>query len=148
MRYEPVTPDEYRAHRGSERPGTRALSAAVDIALPGGPAKPAQRVNDRPVRGGTARSIHSVGRATDNFPRNNVAGWTIALRMIAHHRDLQVCEVIYERRRWTPETGMRRYTGENPHLDHIHAAQTRAGAGITAPFAALVRIYHAVLTRP
>lgn len=69
-------------------------------------------------------SNHSAGRAID-FGCNKAQGDSAFLRLIAAAKSgLPVCELIWYRQRWTPETGVRGYGGPHPHTDHIHITIT------------------------
>lgn len=151
MRYEPVTAAEYRDHRGQTRPGTAALRDAHALALVtltgAGPAQRGQIVSDRPIAGTSTLSTHAVGRGLDTFPLTKLAGDILFLRSIREAAACGTCEHIWQRKRWTPDRGLQRYTGPNPHTDHLHSAQTQAAADNPAGHQSLVRWYHAALTR-
>jgi hypothetical protein len=81
--------------------------------------------NRRRVRGGSAMSLHAVGRALDVMvPVGDPVGWEIALRVIRNAEALGVAELIYDRKRWTEEKGTQPYRGINPHRDHVHIGLT------------------------
>jgi hypothetical protein len=124
MSYEPVTAAELLHHRG-ERPGVRAFLNTVLFLFAGRPVRSGGIYNRRPVRGGSSWSLHAVGRAVDIMvPAGNPVGFELFLRCVNAGDRLGICEVIYNRRRWTPERGTQPYNGENAHLDHVHIGFT------------------------
>lgn len=119
-------------------PGARALMKFLTETVPG--AKSMGIYNCRPVRGGSARSVHSEGRALDvGMPMDgghgSAAGHTLVqlLRPVADKLGIQA--IIYDRKIWSaksPGPDGRPYTGANPHYDHLHVELTRtAGAKLT-----------------
>ena len=92
--------------------------------------------NCRTVRGGRTTSIHGEGRAVDLGVRPYSArwGWALANALVAMSKELGIQCVIWDRKIWSsayPHSGFRRYSGVNPHRDHIHLELTwaRANAG-------------------
>lgn len=88
---------------------------------------------NRPIRGGSSLSVHAEGRALDlGFPSREggtPAGWNLAHRLVAAHRDLGVQYVIYARRQWlATKPGWRSYSGASAHNEHIHVELNRAAA--------------------
>jgi hypothetical protein len=78
--------------------------------------------NKRRVRGGTAWSLHSVGRGIDWAVPSKETGDEIFLRLINAADQCGVCEIIWNRQRWDGTTGkVKPYRGTNPHTDHVHA---------------------------
>lgn len=81
--------------------------------------------NCRPVRGSSSvPSIHGEGRAVDlglKFARGEF--WTLANLLRTHSKELGIQCIIYNRKIWSggyKSTGFQRYTGVNPHTDHLH----------------------------
>ena len=81
-------------------------------------------VSRRFIAGTLTLSLHYVGRAWDcGVPDARVdarLGQALADKAVAEAAMLGVCEVIFNRRRWTQEKGWRKYWGVNPHYDHVH----------------------------
>ncbi|MFE4119943.1 hypothetical protein [Priestia sp. YIM B13486] len=97
-----------------------------------GPTKFMGGYNNRNVRGGSSKSMHSYGRAFD------IGGSAKAMSKIAewartHMNNLQYA--IYNRRIAGPEMGKPRryYSGQNPHVDHVHLDFMTGGGGGKAP---------------
>lgn len=116
---------------GSARPGARALMAFILATHP--KASSAGIYACRQVRGGSSMSCHAEGRALDvHFPGHaNPAGAALVhqLRPIAAQLGIQA--VIFSRTIWSaksPGKTGRRYTGANPHYDHVHIELTRSSA--------------------
>ncbi|MFY2248457.1 hypothetical protein ACOSZH_01100 [Priestia megaterium] len=96
-----------------------------------GPTKFMGGYNNRNVRGGSSKSMHAYGRAFD------ISGSAKTMSQIAewartHINNLQYA--IYNRRIAGPGMGKawRKYSGVNPHTDHVHLdfmAQGGGGAG-------------------
>ena len=101
--------------------------------------------NCRAVRGGRSRSVHSEGRALDwglnaNNRRQRAVAEEIVASLLAtdgagnRHalaRRMGVQLIIWNRRVWSasrPNSGLRRYGGQNPHTDHIHIELNWPGA--------------------
>lgn len=143
MTYESVSRAEFKARKGEVRPGTKALHDTM-LFMFAGSLRSGGIVAVRPVRGGSAWSTHSVGRAADwmvqagtgprmgRTPRE--IGDELAFRLVLAADWIGVQEVIWYRRRWTKEKGWRRYYGINQHLDHVHASQTQRAADNAAPY--------------
>jgi SLT domain-containing protein/phage-related protein len=88
--------------------------------------------NNRNVRGGSSKSMHAYGRAFDIGAQPSV------MKKIAEYarttfKDLQY--VIYNHRIAGVGKGSpwRRYTGQNPHTDHVHVDFKTGGGGSGAP---------------
>lgn len=145
MRYEPVTTWELIRYH-SARKGTKAL---MDVLLY---LFHANRVTNQGIyvrrrqRGGSAWSLHAVGRSGDLGIPNIPTGTIIAELLVRRAGELGVCEVIFNRRRWTPESGWRHYSGVNPHTTHIHFGNTRAMADSPLTTDALARKFATALT--
>jgi len=84
--------------------------------------------NNRNVRGGSSKSMHAFGRAFD------VGSNASTMQQIAEYartafKDLQY--VIYNRKIAGPGVGKawRKYTGVNPHTDHVHVDFKTGGGG-------------------
>ena len=107
------------------QPGARALMAWWLARFGGRGAINSGILNCRPVVGGTARSLHSEGRAADLGvrPVNAAYGHEAASLLHAHSGELGIQCVIWSRGIWSgsrPNAGFRLYKGQNPHLDHLH----------------------------
>ena len=107
--------------------------------------------NCRSVRGSKSRSVHGDGRACDfGFPlvngRANPAGWDLIRLLLPHVDRLGIQMLIWDRRIWSARTPTStRYTGVNPHVDHIHCEITRESAA-TLTVATIRRVV--TTTRP
>jgi len=106
----------------------------------------------RNIRGSTRPSLHTEGRAVDYFLRaekpgdaavaDALIGWLLAPDVggVPHAwaRRLGVQEVIWNRHIWSSgshhASGMRPYSGENPHTDHVHIGMNWPGARIQTSF--------------
>jgi hypothetical protein len=93
--------------------------------------------NCRNVSGSsTATSIHGEGRAVDlglKFVRGEF--WTLANLLRAHSKELGIQCIIYNRKIWSggyKNTGFQRYTGVNPHTDHLHVEMAWWSAQMSA----------------
>ena len=132
---------------GGERPGARALQnyllTEIDK-LEGCETIDSGIYNCRPVRGGTARSTHSEGRAGDLGVRTPEGMWPTKEikepgirawcdRLIDHADELGIQYVIYARQSRKPGQKWVRYTGSSPHFDHIHWEMTREAAEALTP---------------
>jgi peptidoglycan hydrolase-like protein with peptidoglycan-binding domain len=88
--------------------------------------------NCRTVRGGRTTSLHGEGRAVD-FGVPVGAAWAqkLADEIRKHSKELGVQCVIYNRKIWSgsyPNAGWRKYSGVNPHRDHLHVELSWASA--------------------
>lgn len=146
--YQPATWREANTVNGP-RPGTQVLLDVLlwNMAAKGHVVSSGGIYNRRTVRGGTAPSLHSCGRAADvmvpNTKTGRRTGDEIFLRLIAAAEACGVCEIIWNRSRWTAAKGVVPYKGKNPHVDHVHVGQTIDGAsrGAGSQRADLVRWY-------
>ncbi|MCU7712480.1 D-Ala-D-Ala carboxypeptidase family metallohydrolase [Priestia sp. JV24] len=93
-----------------------------------GPTKFMGGYNNRNVRGGSSKSMHAYGRAFD------IGGSAKTMSKIAewartHMNNLQYA--IYNRRIAGPGMGSkwRKYSGVNPHTDHVHLDFMTGGGG-------------------
>ena len=89
----------------------------------------------RPVRGGSALSMHAEGRAGDVHVVPSArpqTGDEIAKWLIKNYKALGIQYFIWNRRSWNPNRLIgfrwRKYKGVNPHVDHVHYEQTMAAA--------------------
>ncbi len=85
-------------------------------------------------------SLHSEGRAYDHAWTNAHSGFEIANRLVDHHAELGIQEVIWWKKIWTykhANAGWRNYHGDSEHKDHIHMAQNWSGAHYLTYAAAL-----------
>jgi hypothetical protein len=132
-KYEPAT----RA-TGGPAPGARALMAWYlgNFARQGG--TNLGIYNNRTVRGGSTKSLHAEGRAVDFGvnPHGAEYGTLLAERLRLVSGELGIQCIIWNRRIWSsayPDAGWRRYSGTNPHLDHLHVELTRSAASLLTP---------------
>lgn len=101
----------------------------------------------RPNTANTSQlSLHAEGRALDWMAAAGKPAQARAVnRFIARvsrdnwrlGRAMGIQELIWNRRIWTAtyaSSGFRRYTGPNPHVDHIHIGINRAGAAKRTSF--------------
>jgi len=128
--YEPVTVGEL-GHVGP-RPGVAAVRDAVLFLERARGVRDMGVYSRRRVHGSSVWSLHAVGRAWDAGVRDRATGQRVAERFMHLAGKLGVCEVIWQRNRWTPEKGWRNYTGI-PHLDHVHIGFTVGFADSPAP---------------
>lgn len=143
--YEKVESWEIRRTRG-ERKGTRALLDVLLVLFHAQGVRSGGIYNRRRQRGGSAWSLHAVGRAMDLMVPSTDIGTFVANVVVAHADALGVGEVIFNRRRWTERTGWHVYSGVNPHLDHVHIGQTIAVADSPASLESLHQWFGSVLT--
>lgn len=116
---------------GSARPGARALMAFLLATHP--KASSAGIYSCRNVRGGSSTSCHAEGRALDvHFPGHaNPAGAELVQQLRPIAAQLGIQAIIFNRTIWSaksPGKAGRRYTGANPHYDHVHIELTRSAA--------------------
>lgn len=108
------------------QPGTMALRTACLERYP--------RLSDlgiyvrRPVRGGSAPSKHSQGRAWDAECHDQAYGRAVFDYLVAHHAALGIQVVIWWHRIWSVPRGEHAYTGTDPHTGHLHIEQNWDGA--------------------
>lgn len=86
----------------------------------------------RDIAGTTTLSDHAKGLALDVMTSNGqgIADWARS-----NAKTLNITYVIYNRRIWSVARsgeGWRRYTGVNPHTDHVHLSFKPSGASPTA----------------
>ena len=125
MAYQAVQQWELDRYHGPRR-GTAALRDVLILLFAKGGAFDDGIYNRRPVRGGTSWSLHAVGRAIDIGVRNHDIGEFIATGLVKGDNPVGcgICEVIWNRRRWTAEKGWQPYSGVDPHTSHVHIGQT------------------------
>lgn len=141
--YTPVSGAEYARYKGKTRPGVVAFHDSVIFCM-GGSVRSGGMVSVRRQRGGFAISQHAVGRAGDFMVQAGKGtrigrtpkqiGDELFVRLIAAHAAIGLDEVIWWRKRWTPEKGVRTYWGIASHKDHVHATLDPKMADNTAPF--------------
>lgn len=144
-KYQPVAPWELRRWK-SERKGMRALMDVLLVLFNQAGARNGGIFVRRRQRGGSAWSLHAVGRAGDVMVPSTGVGDMIAAAVVAHATPLGVCEVIWNRRRWTEPTGWQPYHGVNPHTDHVHIGITAEVADSPASLESLHDWFAAYLT--
>lgn len=93
--------------------------------------------NCRPVRGSTrTTSLHGEGRGVDlglKFARKEFAVLAEQLRL--HSKELGIQCIIYNRKIFSggyEDKGWHRYTGVNPHTDHLHVEMAWWSAQLSA----------------
>jgi len=60
-----------------------------------------------------------------NTPEGKQVSDEVFLRLIAAADACGVCEIIWNRQRWSGDTGaVTPYKGANPHVDHVHFGMT------------------------
>jgi hypothetical protein len=123
---------------GKARPGAVALLDWCLAQYPG-VARSGGIYNCRPVRGSSAVSIHSEGRAVDVMMpvvggRAHQSGHDLLRRLGAKGVDLGLQTVIWDRRIYSARSPSgRSYPGLNPHVDHLHLEMTRQAADSHTP---------------
>lgn len=140
--YTGVSKTEAARHLGKTRPGVVAFHDTVIYCL-GGSVTSGGMVAVRRQRGGSALSVHAVGRAADFMVKVGTGprvgrspkqvGDELFSRLIAAAPAIGLDEVIWWGKRWTPEKGLRTYFGVNQHRDHVHGALDPSVADSTAP---------------
>ena len=125
--YQPVTSAELRTVVGP-RPGARAVSDVIVWHMYAKGARPGGIYNRRPVRGKSilapsSASLHAAGRAVDIMVPNLNVGDEILLRLLKAADAIGVCEIIWNRKRYTAK-GTFPYKGKSPHTDHLHIGLT------------------------
>lgn len=68
------------------------------------------------------KSFHNTGDAIDLKFKDKQEATNIVNILVNENQNRRVREIIYNRKRWTPEKGWKNYNGKNPHTSHIHAA--------------------------
>lgn len=136
MAYQPVQSWELTRHHGP-RKGTQAIMNIILFLYGWLGARNGGIYNRRRQRGGSAWSLHAVGRAGDIAVPNKAVGDAIVKVLIQLHVVLGICEIIWYRSRWTPELGWRSYSGQDDHTSHIHYGNTIAFADSKASLEAL-----------
>lgn len=143
--YQPVQSWELRRHRGA-RKGAEALKNVILVLFHGHGVRNGGIYVRRRQRGGSAWSLHAVGRAVDFMVPNKPIGDLLAGVLTARAEGLGVGEVIWYRRRWTTERGWQPYRGVNGHLDHVHVGLELDVADSAATLENLQRWFAGVLT--
>jgi Extensin-like protein C-terminus len=78
--------------------------------------------NCRPIQGSTTPSQHSFANAEDVHGTSSQMQKIFDLT-VENHKRLKVAHVIFNRKIWSSDRaaeGVRPFTGENPHTDHVH----------------------------
>lgn len=78
-------------------------------------------------------SDHNTGLAVDltHDPKNGIDG---AVIFKALQKDPRVKYIIFNRKIWQKSTGVKKYTGSNPHTSHIHISIKTGKANDTSPW--------------
>jgi hypothetical protein len=93
--------------------------------------------NDRNVAGTNIKSSHAEGRGLDvhlsaGDQRQRLVGDQLFKGLQEVAAMSGIANVIWNRKIWsTQHPHARQYTGDNPHLDHIHIEFTRPGSQLT-----------------
>jgi len=133
LSYQKVLGWELLRHR-KPRKGTQALYDVILFLFSDKGARGAGIYNRRFQRGGSSWSTHAVGRAGDIWvPARSAIGDWIAGKLVARAEQLGVCEVIWNHKRWTVDTGWLSYNGVNKHEDHVHWSNTISFADSDSP---------------
>lgn len=112
---------------GKEQPGTRSLLNVLVKLFPG--SSSAGIYNCRSIRGSSARSLHSEGRALDIHPKTKAQGDAIREYVFQQKEYFQIQEIIWQRQIWSAITPhWHPYNGVNPHTDHLHIGLNWDGA--------------------
>lgn len=138
MAYEAVSAAELIKNRGPRKGVVAFRDAVLFWTRPKGMGDDGI-YNRRLVRGGHSWSLHAVGRAWDCHVTDKAAGDELANRAVVVADWVGICEVIWQRHRWTKEKGWQPYSGEDPHTGHIHFGFTRAWADNPASHDELVK---------
>ncbi len=127
---------------GGITPGGRSLSTYLRANFPG--ISSIGGYACRPNTANTAKmSVHGSGRALDimipmdSGAADNDVGDRIANWLIANSSEIGVQYLIWDRTQWSGSrttNRVRRYTGPNPHIDHIHAELTLSASREETPF--------------
>jgi hypothetical protein len=135
---DPLMTDPARRCTGGPQPGALRLRDWLAANYPGG--RNVGIYNCRPVRGGRNLSLHGEGRAVD-WGVNRATGDQIVGRLRANEwelaRRMGLQEIIWNRQIWTADrssAGLRRYSGANPHTDHVHLGMNNRGARAQTSF--------------
>lgn len=82
-------------------------------------------------------SDHNIGLAADltHDPKNGIDGAVIFKEL---QKDPRVKYLIFNRKIWQKSTGVKKYTGSNPHTSHIHISIKPAKANDTSPWLAFL----------
>lgn len=95
--------------------------------------------NCRTVRGSTSPSMHGEGRALDvGFPVVNKKAHADGSRLLEdlanHAGELGLQCIIWDRRIYSARSPRgRKYSGVNPHIDHLHIEMTKSSAKTLNP---------------
>lgn len=120
--------DYAHSDAGAPAPGTTALLKSVLASFPG--SRSLGIYSARTIRGSSAVSLHSEGRALDVRPASTAQGNAIRDWAYANRERYQIQEIIWQRKIWSSmNPTWRGYNGSNPHTDHLHIGQNHKGAG-------------------
>lgn len=137
MAYQAVSTWEYLTKR-SERRGVQIFRDTVLFLFHNEGVTDLGIYNRRNVRGGSSKSLHSVGRAVD-FGCNKALGDRLFLFFIRGAKGCGISEIIWYRKRWTEEHGVQSYNGADDHTTHVHVGFTTAMADNNTNRDALVK---------
>ncbi len=127
---------------GDATPGARTLRDVLVNAYPD--IDSVGIYNCRVIAGTNSMSIHGVGRALDvmispiDGEADNGAGDPIAAWLMTNAETLGLQGIIFDHTIWTtsraPGARVRPYTGENPHIDHLHVEINEQAAAQDLPW--------------
>lgn len=75
---------------------------------------------NRNIAGETTKSEHAFGNALDFHGKTSDVMQTLADYLVSNATRLEAKNVIYNRKIWNSPRGWHPYTGQNPHIDHVH----------------------------
>lgn len=79
--------------------------------------------SNRNIAGTNIRSQHAVGNAIDWHGAKGIGDPVmkkLANHLVKNSEIYQIQNVIYNKKIWNQPAGWHTYTGENPHIDHVH----------------------------
>ena len=89
-------------------------------------------------------SVHGTGRALDIMiptiagDADNTTGDAVAAWLMRNSKTIGIQLIIWDHTVWSPSRApgnrVRRYTGPNPHVDHLHVELTRAAGRRETPY--------------
>jgi hypothetical protein len=93
----------------------------------------------RPIEGTNRLSLHGTGRAVDvgllaSRPSEKKRGDQLFAWLIKNSGNIGLQEAIWNGWIWTPDKGLQKHTGKNPHTNHVHFALNEDGANGRLPF--------------
>lgn len=107
------------------------ITAMNECQVPGIRYPLASGFNVRNIAGTNTLSLHACGRAHDVMIKNIAGGTVIANALAKAGASLGIQEIIFNHRRWTQARGWYKFTGPNPHTDHVHWSISPSATGIS-----------------